>query len=228
MIFISAGAAGNFLAPLNHLSANAFKSVLDIDVLGSFNVTKVVLPYLEASAKKYNSSSPLQHATSSLPKSRSTGPGGGVIYVSATIHYLGVPLQTHVSVAKAGVDALSANVALEYGPRGVRSNVIAPGPIAGTHGMDRLSQNHFAGKVAGKEIPVGRWGTIKEIADATVFLFSDAATFVNGDVLVVDGGAWRTGAGAPGFGDFEYPEFILSGEKVTGVESGNKKVPGKL
>ena len=136
-------------------------------------------------------------------------------------------MQTHVAVAKAGVDALSANVAIEYGPLGVTSNIIAPGPIGGTEGMDRLSKGHKTdptGGNKGKRIPLGRWGLTKEIADATVFLFSDAANYVTGDKLVVDGGAWHIGSGSPG-GDFEYPDFILSGAEVSGV-GGMKKQKG--
>ncbi|KAI1615835.1 2,4-dienoyl-CoA reductase, variant [Exophiala viscosa] len=215
--FLIAGAAGNFLAPIAQLSPNAFKTVMDIDVMGSYNVTKVALPHLVASAKKHNS-------TSTLPKSASAGPGGRIIYVSATIHYTGLPMQTHVAVAKAGIDALSANVAIEYGPLGLTSNIIAPGPIAGTEGMDRLSKKHFSGDSPGKKIPVGRWGLVKEIADATVYLFSDAANYVTGDKLVVDGGSWHTSSGSPG-GDFEYPDFILSGAEVTGVGGGKRKQP---
>ena len=211
----SAGAAGNFLAPLSQLSPNAFKSVMDIDILGSYNITKICLPHLVESAKKHNE-------RSTLPKSGTSGPGGRIIYVSATIHYTGLPMQTHVAVAKAGVDALSANVAIEYGPLGVTSNIIAPGPIAGTEGMDRLSKKAKAGDEAkaGKRIPVGRWGLVKEIADATIYLFSDAANYVTGDKLVVDGGAWHIGMG-PG-GDFDYPDFLLSGAEVSGV-GGSKK-----
>lgn len=191
---------------------------MDIDVLGCYNVTKLALPHLVAAAKKHNKSSSLLNNSE-----RTSGPAGRIIYVSATIHYTGVPLQTHAVVAKAGIDALSANVAIEYGPLGVTSNVIAPGPIAGTQGMDRLSKEHFAGQPGGRLIPLGRWGTVKEIADATIFLFSDAANYVNGDRLVVDGGAWHTGAGSPGFGNFEYPDFLLSGASVTGVGGGQKQ-----
>src|ERR1700744_3365285 len=103
---------------------------MDIDILGSYNITKLCLPHLVASAKKHN-------ASSTLPKAGTSGPGGRIIYVSATIHYSGLPLQPHGAVAKAGLDALSANVAIEYGPLGVTSNIIAPGPISGTEGMDR-------------------------------------------------------------------------------------------
>ena len=86
-----------------------------------------------ASAKKHNYSS-------SLPQTANSGPAGRIIYVSATNHYTGLPLQTHVSVAKAGIDALSNNVAIEYGPLALTSNVIAPGPIVGIEGMDRFVQ----------------------------------------------------------------------------------------
>ena len=111
------------------------------------------------------------------------GTGGRVIFISATIHYTGAPLQTHVSVAKAGVDALSNAASIEFGPRGVTSNVIAPGPIGGTEGMERLAKSEDVG-ASKKTIPLGRWGTVKEIADATVYLFSDAANYVSGQTLV--------------------------------------------
>ena len=92
-------------------------------------------------------------------------------------------MQAHVGVAKAGVDALSNSVAIEFGPRGITSNVIAPGPIGGTEGMERLARKEDA--AAGmKQIPAGRWGTVREIADATVYLFSEAAGYVNGTTLV--------------------------------------------
>ncbi|RVX72851.1 hypothetical protein B0A52_03204 [Exophiala mesophila] len=219
--FLIAGAAGNFLVPMSQLSENAFKTVIDIDIIGSYNITKLVLPHLVASAKKHNSSSTLPHTPTS-------GPGGRIIYVSATIHYTGLPLQTHVSVAKAGIDALSANVAIEYGPLGITSNIIAPGPIGNTEGMARLAKKVPQGETPGRQIPVGRWGKVKEIADATVYLFSDAGNYVSADNLVVDGGAWRIGAVSPG-GDFKYPDFILSGAEVTGVAGGKKsKTPAKL
>lgn len=202
----SAGAAGNFLAPLHSLSMNAFKSVIDIDILGSFNVTKLCLPHLIASAKR-----------NPIP---STYPSGRIIYVSATIHYTGAPMQTHVAVAKAGVDSLSVNVALEYGPLGLTSNVISPGPISNTEGMSRLTKQVAHGENPWKGIPCGRPGSIRDIADATVFLFSEAANFINGEVLVVDGGSWHVGHGLGK--DFEYPDFLLSGERVVGV-IGTKK-----
>jgi peroxisomal 2,4-dienoyl-CoA reductase len=144
-------------------------------------------------------------------------------------------MQTHVSAAKAGVDALSTGLAIELGPRGLTSNVIAPGAIAETEGMERLIRK---GDVAAweREIPSGRYGTVKEIADATVFLFSDAGNYVNGEVLVgefvsclqghrillmangfpVDGGGWHRQGATRGF---MYPGFLLADKAVTGVRA---------
>ena len=108
--------------------------------------------------------------------------------MSATLHYRGTVLQAHVSAAKAGVDALSQVVAVEFGPFGIRSNVIAPGGIVGTEGADRLIPEEMRSKVV-KSIPLGRLGTAEDIADCTVFIFSDAAKYITGTVFIVDGAA---------------------------------------
>ncbi|KAL4804320.1 NAD(P)-binding protein [Aspergillus unguis] len=194
--FLIAGAAGNFLAPMHSLSVNGFKTVQEIDVQGSFNVTKACLPYLIESAKRHVASRP----------------SGRIIYVSTTNHYTGRPLQVHVNAAKAGVDAISASVAIEYGPLGITSNVIAPGPISDTEGFNRLVKRWEPGQEPWKKLPLGRWGLVKDIADATVFLFSDAANYVSGEVLVVDGASWRMGYG-PGH-DLPYPASVLPGSSI--------------
>ncbi|KAJ4079896.1 hypothetical protein NW769_015034 [Fusarium oxysporum] len=206
--FVIAGAAGNFLAPIDGLSANAFKSVVDIDLLGSYNTLKSTLPYLLASAARNRN-----------PGSTT---GGRIIFVSATFHYTGVPYQSHVAAAKAGVDALSASVALEYGPRGLTSNVISPGGIEGTEGLQRLSSeaSRESGEAA-RNIPLGRYGLLKEVSDATVFLFSEAGNYINGHVLVVDGGAWRlpglTGMSA----GLAYPDIVLGDQVLpTDIKTG--------
>lgn len=173
--FVIAGAAGNFLAPIGQLSANAFKSVIDIDLLGSYNTVKATLPYLRESARKHRTNG------KTSPKN---GTGGRILFVSATMHYTGVSLQTHASAAKAGVDALAYQVCIEEGPRGITSNVISPGPIVGTEGMERLAKGGADDSMLAKKIPSQRWGTVKEIADATVYLFSDAGNYVNGEILV--------------------------------------------
>ncbi|KAF4453819.1 24-dienoyl- reductase SPS19 [Fusarium albosuccineum] len=205
--FVIAGAAGNFIAPIEGLSSNAFKSVMDIDVLGTFNTIKATMPHL---------------LKSSNPR---------IIYVSATFHYTGMPLQAHVSAAKASIDSLMASVALEYGPRGVTSNVIAPGGIADTEGLARLGSDEEAerGKYV-KGIPSGRLGTVRDIADATVYLFSEAGSYVNGQVLAVDGAAWRRqGAITVGIDvGMEYPDFLLKGEFSQNLKDPRKEGKAKL
>lgn len=194
--FCIAGAAGNFLSPISGLSANAFKTVIEIDTIGSFNTLKATLPYLIESAKK-NPNTGTNAST-----------GGRIVFVSATFHFKGMALQAHVSAAKAGVDALSATAAIEYGPRGITSNIITPGPIMGTEGMARLgSRDAEQSGAAFKVVPLGRYGTVKEIADGTVYLFSDAGNFVNGEVLVIDGGDWRAPHGMGGAK--QYPDYLL-------------------
>jgi peroxisomal 2,4-dienoyl-CoA reductase len=167
--YVIAGAAGNFISDFNNLSSNAFKSVISIDLLGSFNTVKAT--YDELVKNK-----------------------GAIIFISATLHYFGLPYQSHVSAAKAGIDALSRALAVELGPLGVRSNCIAPGMIAGTEGFDRLNNGDSLQKL-GKSIPLQRVGTTEDIANATVFLFSDSGEYITGDIIVVDGGAWHTAQG---------------------------------
>lgn len=185
----SAGAAGNFIAPLEGMSPNAFKAVIDIDVLGTFNTIKATIPHLLKSDD------------------------ARIIYVSATFHYTGMPFQAHVSAAKAAIDSLCASVALEYGPRGVQSNVISPGPIADTEGMSRLAPDGGSSSEFIKSIPSGRLGTVKDIADATVYLFSGAGSYVNGQIIPVDGASWRRQSSMM-IGDKEamvYPDVLLGG-----------------
>ncbi|KAL5356481.1 hypothetical protein BJX96DRAFT_142870 [Aspergillus floccosus] len=208
--FVIAGAAGNFLASINQLSVNAFKSVMDIDVLGSYNTLKATIPHLTESAKKHR-------VDSESLKPSPLGTGGRIIFVSATLHYRGAPFQTHVSVAKAGVDALSHSVAIEFGPLGVTSNIIAPGPIASTEGLDRLLPAPVKEAYI-KSQPLGRIGSVRDIADATVYLFSNTGSYVTGQTLVVDGASWRMSAGGAAAGEMGYPDFLLSGEAVQHVK----------
>src|SRR5436305_7180683 len=161
------GAAGNFLCAAEELSPNGFGTVVDIDLKGTFNVCRA--------------------AFSQLKENR-----GQILNISATLHYLGTPMQLHVSAAKAGVDALTRNLAVEWGRYGIRTNAIAPGPIEDTEGMKRLVPEAIKEKLR-KRIPMGRFGLIRDIENAAVFLCSDAASFINGEVLVVDGGQWMAG-----------------------------------
>src|SRR5690242_14796151 len=161
------GAAGNFLCTAEELSPNGFGTVVDIDLKGTFNVCRAAFAQLK------------EHR-------------GQILNISATLHYLATPMQLHVSAAKAGVDALTRNLAVEWGRYGIRVNAIAPGPIEDTEGMTRLVPEPVKERLL-KKIPVGRFGRIADIEKAAVFLCSDAASFINGVVLVVDGGQWLNG-----------------------------------
>lgn len=179
--FVIAGAAGNFISDFTNLSSNAFKSVVSIDLLGSFNTVKACFPQLKKNK-------------------------GAIIFVSATFHYYGVPFQSHVGAAKAGIDALSNALAVELGLLGIRSNCIAPGAIANTEGISRLLTGDKKDEVF-KRIPLQRLGTTRDIAETTVFLFSPAASFVTGTVHIVDGGMWHLGTP---FGHDLYPDTLRS------------------
>ncbi|CAE6457995.1 unnamed protein product [Rhizoctonia solani] len=188
--YVICGAAGNFLAPIEGVSENGFRTVMEIDTLGTYHTIKATLPYVREKR-------------------------GAYIMVSATLHYRGTPWQVHVSAAKAGVDAISRVLAVEEGPRGVRSNVIAPGPIDGTEGMDRLGAklNDKDKKALGlginSDIPLQRMGHIGDVANAAVFLFSDAASWITGQTIAVDGGALHTGRPS-----LPYPAGILDPTSV--------------
>lgn len=161
------GAAGNFLCAADELSPNGFGTVVDIDTKGTFNVCRA--------------------ACDELKKAK-----GQIINISATLHYLATPMQIHVSAAKAGVDAITRNLSVEWGRHGVRVNGIAPGPIEDTEGIKRLLPEPLKDKIT-RRIPLGRFGKIADIENAALFLASDAASYINGVTLVVDGGQWLQG-----------------------------------
>jgi len=172
------GAAGNFLAPAETLSYRAFRTVIEIDLLGTYNTTKACFPYLKRSK-------------------------GCVINVSATLHYQSTLYQSHASAAKAGIDALSRNLAAEWGPHSIRVNSIAPGPIAETEGLAKLLPS-VAADAATRNIPLQRMGSILDIEQATIFLASDAASFITGQIIVVDGGESLRKVGV-----LPYPESVI-------------------
>lgn len=161
------GAAGNFLCKAEELSSNGFGTVVDIDTKGTFNVCRAAFEELKKSQ-------------------------GQILNISATLHYLATPMQIHVSAAKAGVDAITRNLSVEWGRYGIRVNGIAPGPIEDTEGMKRLLPEPLKEKLT-KRIPLQRFGRIRDIENAALFLTSDAASYINGVTLVVDGGQWLLG-----------------------------------
>lgn len=167
---VVSGAAGNFLARAADLSPKGFRTVIDIDLIGSFHVLKAAYPFMRR-------------------------PGGVAINISALQSFQPAHAQVHACAAKAGIDQMMRCLALEWGPEGIRVNSIAPGPIAGTEGMSRLTPTPEAESRLTRTIPLGRYGDTTDIADLAVFLASDAARNITGALIVSDGGQ-AVGAGA--------------------------------
>jgi len=167
---VVSGAAGNFPALLTEMSANAFRAVIDIDLLGTFHVMQAIHPYLLT-------------------------PGACVINISAPQASIAMEAQSHVCAAKAGVEMLTRCLALEWGPQGLRVNAIVPGPIDGTEGMLRFAPDPAMRAAARDSVPLRRLGTPQDIGQACLFLASTTGSFVNGAILPVDGGWSLGGAG---------------------------------
>jgi NAD(P)-dependent dehydrogenase (short-subunit alcohol dehydrogenase family) len=164
------GAAGNFPSTALGMSANGFKAVIDIDLLGTFNVLRTAHAYLRK-------------------------PGAVVVNISAPQAVLPTPLQSHVCAAKAGVDMLTRVLAIEWGGDGIRVNSVMPGPIEGTEGMARLAPTPEAVQTVVRGVPLGRLGTKQDVANLVLFLASPWATYISGAVIPVDGGWSTNGAG---------------------------------
>lgn len=162
-------AAGNFLAPAAALSANGFRTVIDIDLCGTFNACRAAFSHLSTH-------------------------GGSIVNVTATQADVPTPLQCHAGAAKAGIAKLTRDLALEWGKLGIRVVAIAPGPVEGTEGMSRLAPGNAADTFKSR-VPLGRYASIEEIAGATLFLVSPAAGYITGTTLLVDGGTSLVGAG---------------------------------
>lgn len=169
--FVLSGAAGNFVSKADQLSSNGFKTVIDIDLVGSFHVCRAVYPHLRK-------------------------PGASIINISAVQSFTPFEGQVHVCAAKAGIDAMTRVLAIEWGPNGVRVNAIAPGPVDGTEGMKRLTPTEAHRERLTRSIPLRRYASISEIADLATFLCSDAAANVNGEIAVCDGGQSLLGGSA--------------------------------
>lgn len=161
---VVAGQAGNFYAPAMGMSSNGFKAVVDIDLVGTFNVFRASHDLLAR-------------------------PGASLIAITAPEAVRPLKYQAHVCAAKAGVNMLIKVLALEWGPEGVRVNGISPGPIEGSWGMDNVASptQDMKDRIT-QASPLRRWGTNDDIADSALFLASDAASYITGTILDTDGG----------------------------------------
>ena len=171
---VLSGAAGNFVAPALNLSANGFKTVVDIDLLGTFNVLRAAFQYLRR-------------------------PGASLISITAGQAVRPMANQIHACAAKAGVNMVTKCLALEWGPLGVRVNAISPGPIADTEGMKRLSPTLEIEAALKRTIPLGTYGEKRDIAELAVFLASEGARYITGAILDCDGGSGLGSSGNPSF-----------------------------
>jgi len=175
-------AAGNFLARTEELSPGAFQAVIGIVLMGTLNVTM-------ACGRRW-----LQDKHP-----------GVVLNIAATYIRTGSAYVVPSAVAKAGVVALTRSLAVEWGDRGIRMNAISPGPIPTEGAFSRLLPRPELEKAATRRIPLGRFGTVEELANLAAFLVSDGSAYINGDVITMDGGEWLQGAG----------EFSALGRQLT-------------
>jgi len=160
---VIAGAAGNFVAPAVGISANGFKTVVDIDLLGTYNVFRAAYDILKK-------------------------PGASLIAITAPQAVQPMPTQVHVCAAKAGVNMVVKVLAMEWGNAGIRVNGISPGPIIGTEGVERMAPTEEAKRRWRDRLSLRRFGSPHDIAEAALFLASGAASYITGTILDCDGG----------------------------------------
>ncbi len=158
-------AAGNFPCPTAELSPNGWKTVIDIDLNGTFYCCRAAYPHLKAS----------EH-------------GGRVVSITTSLGRSGWPGAAHAGAAKAGILSLMRALAVEWAPDGILVNAVAPGPIAGTVGVDKLYIETGREKEMTSRVALGRFGTTADIGNAIAYLCSSAGNYVTGLEMVVDGG----------------------------------------
>ena len=165
-------AAGNFISPTENLSSNAFKTVVDIVLNGTF------------------------HCTQSFGKHMRKMKNGVILNIVTTYAWTGSGYVVPSACAKAGVLAMTRSLAVEWAKYGIRSNAIAPGPFPTKGAWSRLAPPGLGiEKKMKNRIPLKRMGEHIELADLATFLISDQASYINGEVVTIDGGEWLKGAG---------------------------------
>ncbi|NYF24060.1 2,4-dienoyl-CoA reductase [Sporosarcina sp. JAI121] len=161
-------AAGNFIVKAEDLSPNGWKSVIDIVLNGTFYCSSAVGKYWIEKGQK-----------------------GSILNMLATYAWNAGAGVVHSAAAKAGVMSLTRTLAVEWGTQyGIRVNGIAPGPIERTGGADKLWESEKAAKRTLASIPLGRLGQPEEIAELAAFIMSDKASYMNGEIVTLDGGQW--------------------------------------
>ena len=165
-------AAGNFISPTEKLSENAFKTIVDIVLLGSFNCT------LNAGREMIKSG------------------GGNILSIVTTYAWTGSGYVVPSASAKAGVLAMTRSLAVEWAKYNIRSNAIAPGPFPTKGAWSRLVPPGLNVEKKMKErVPMKRFGKHEELANLAAYLMADGSAYINGDVITIDGGEWLKGAG---------------------------------
>lgn len=165
---VVAGAAGNFMAPVDGISSNGFASVVDIDLKGTFHTFKACGEFMAKENVR-------------------------LLAITAPQSQMAMPLQAHVCAAKAGVDMLVRTLALEWGRKGVRVNALSPGFVEGTVGGDLVSAGQGARIRAA--LPISRFATVQEMAQMALLMVSPLTAYMTGQVVALDGGVSLLGPG---------------------------------
>jgi len=167
-------AAGNFISPTERLSANAFDTIIDIVLKGTKNCTL-------AFGKHWIDTKQ---------------PSSAILNIVTTYAFTGSAYVVPSATAKAGVLAMTKSLAVEWAKYGIRSNAIAPGPFPTKGAWDRLLPGDLKEKFdLAKKVPLQRVGDHQELANLAAYLVSDFSAYINGEVVVIDGGEWLKGAG---------------------------------
>ncbi len=158
-------AAGNFVCPTVDLTPNGFRAVVEISLFGCFHCSRSLARRLIAEGRP-----------------------GAIVNMVATYAWTGAPGVAHSAAAKAGMIALTRSVAREWGPHGIRVNAVAPGFVPTEQAVASILETAEAQDKMRDIIPLGRFGEASEVADAVAFLLSDAASYITGSVVTIDGG----------------------------------------